>query len=253
MGNFLTLLRNELRTLLISPSTYIAAFLFLVIMGFVFQDFLAEFIRTENETAPVKDFIRLFWLPAFFLVPLFTMKSIAEERRLGTIETLMTTPVNSVEVVLAKFLAAYFYYMVLWASTLSFQYVLYYFAKEPSLLDPGPILGGYLFIALSGSLFIALGILASAMTRSQLVAGIFGFAFVFLTLVLGRYSVEITRYQEEQSILLNRLVDYVQVFQHAEDFTSGIIDSRPFVLYLSGTILLLFLTVIVVETRSSKT
>ncbi len=253
MGNFLTLLRNELRALLISPSTYIAAFLFLVVMGFVFQDFLAEFIRTESETAPAKDFIRLFWLPAFFLVPLFTMKSIAEERRLGTIETLMTTPVNSVEVVLAKFLAAYLYYMVLWASTLSFQYVLYYFAKEPSLLDPGPILGGYLFIALSGSLFIALGILASAMTRSQLVAGILGFAFVFLTLVLGRYSVEITRYEEEQSILLNRLIDYVQVFQHAEDFTSGIIDSRPFVLYLSGTILLLFLTVIVVETRSSKT
>jgi ABC-2 type transport system permease protein len=253
MGKFLPLLRNELRALLISPSTYIAAFLFLFIMGFVFQDLLAEFIRTADDTAPATDFIRLFWLPAFFLVPLFTMKSIAEERRLGTIETLMTTPVNSVEVVLAKFFAAYFYYMALWASTMSFQYVLFYFAKEPALLDSGPILGGYLFIAMSGSLFIALGILASAVTRSQLVAGVLGFALVFLTLVLSRYSVEITRYDEERSVVLNRLVDYVQIFQHGEDFTSGIIDSRPVVLYLTGTTLLLFFAIVTVETRSSKT
>jgi len=252
MGTFFTLLRNELRAMLITPSTYIAGFLFLVIMGFVFQDLLAEFIRNNSDTAPATDFIRLFWLPAFFLVPLFTMKSIAEERRLGTIETLMTTPVNSIQVVLAKFFGAYLYYMVLWGTTLSFQYVLYYFAKEPSLLDAGPIVGSYLFIAISGALFIALGILASALTRSQLVAGILGFAFVFLTLVIGRYSVEITNYDNSDSTLLSQVVDYVQVFQHAEDFTSGLVDSRPFVLYLTSTILLLFFAVVAVETRSSK-
>lgn len=252
MGNLLTLLRNEVRALLISPSTYIAAFLFLVIMGFIFQDLLAEFIRTQSDTAPATDFIRLFWLPAFFLVPLFTMKSIAEERRLGTIETLMTTPVNAVEVVLAKFLAAYFFYMTLWASTLSFQYVLYRFAREPRLLDPGPILGGYVFIAISGALFIALGILASALTRSQLVAGILGFALVFLTLVIGRYSIEITRHNEVPSALLKQIIDYVQIFQHSEDFTAGLIDSRPFVLYLTTTGILLFFAVIAVENRSSR-
>ncbi|MEZ5275358.1 MAG: ABC transporter permease subunit [Opitutaceae bacterium] len=252
MRTLFTLLRHELRVLLISPSTYIAAFLFLVIMGFIFQDLLAEFIRTQTDTAPSTDFIRLFWLPAFFLVPLFTMKSIAEERRLGTIETLMTTAVNSVEIVLAKFLAAYFFYMALWGSTLSFQYVLYTFAKEPRLLDPGPIIGGYTFIAISGALFIALGILASALTRSQLVAGILGFALVFLTLVIGRYSIEITRHDEIKSALLDQIVDYVQVFQHSEDFTAGLIDSRPFVLYLTGTVLLLFFAVVAVETRSSR-
>lgn len=253
MGTFFTLLRHELRAMLIAPSTYIAAFLFLVIMGFVFQDLLTEFIRNKSDTAPATDFIRLFWLPTFFLVPLFTMRSIAEERRLGTIETLMTTPVNSVEVVLSKFFAAYIYYMVLWASTLSFQFVLYYFAKEPSLLDAGPIVGGYCFVAISGALFIALGILASALTRSQLVAGILGFALVFLTLVIGRYSVEITNYSEDDSVLLSQIVDYVQIFQHSEDFTAGLIDSRPFVLYLTTTALLLFLAVVAVETRSSKT
>jgi ABC-2 type transport system permease protein len=253
MGTYLTLLRHELRAMLIAPSTYIAAFLFLVIMGFVFQDLLAEFIRVKGDTAPATDFIRLFWLPTFFLVPLFTMRSIAEERRLGTIETLMTTPVNSVEVVLAKFSAAYVYYMILWASTLSFQFVLYYFAKEPSLLDPGPIVGGYLFVAISGALFIALGILSSAVTRSQLVAGILGFALVFLTLIIGRYSVEVTKYDESDSVLLNQIVDYVQIFQHSEDFTAGLIDSRPFVLYLTATAFLLFLAVVAVETRSSRT
>ena len=92
MRHFFTLLSHEIRVLLFSPSTYIAAVLFLLVMGFIFTGILDAYSKTPQETPPAVVFFQLFWLPVFFMVPLLTMKCFAEERRLGTIETLLTTP-----------------------------------------------------------------------------------------------------------------------------------------------------------------
>jgi ABC-2 type transport system permease protein len=252
MRHFLILLRHEIRMLLISPGAYIAAFLFLLVMGFVFQDLLTNFARQARETPPAADFFQLFWLPVFFMVPLLTMRSLAEERRSGTLETLMTTPVTAAEVVLSKFVAAYLYYFALWLITASFHGVLYYFAGEARLLDPGPLVGGYLFVGLSGLLFIAAGIFASAVSRSQLVAGIFSFALVFAIIIGGRYAADLAQVQEGTATWLKQAVEHVQVFQHVEDFASGVLDSRPLALYLTGSFLFLVLSVAAIEARSGK-
>ena len=82
MKHFFTLLSHEIRMLLVSPSTYIAAVLFLAVMGFVFTGILDTYSQAPQETSPASDFFRLFFLPVFILVPLMTMKSLAEERRL---------------------------------------------------------------------------------------------------------------------------------------------------------------------------
>jgi len=111
MRLFRILLAHELRMLLVSPATYIAATLFLLVMGFVFAGILETFTAAPQEAAPAAVFFQLFWLPVFFMVPLLTMKSIAEERRLGTLETLLTTPVSTPQVVLAKFAASYALYL----------------------------------------------------------------------------------------------------------------------------------------------
>lgn len=252
MRHFFILFRHELRVLIITPSTYIAAVLFLGVMGFFFQELLATYAAEPSDVSPAVGFFRLFFFPVFFLTPLLTMRSLAEERRLGTIETLMTTPVTSMEVVLAKFWAAYFYYLAMWLSTLSFHYVLYRFAANPHVIDPGPLLGGYLFVALSGIMFIATGIFSSAVTRSQLVAGLLAFALtIMLTLGLNKLA-DLARFTTEPGNLVDVVVAHVQIFQHADDFVSGVFDSRAPVFYVSTAGLMLFLSVLALDARSAR-
>ncbi|HYC72930.1 MAG TPA: ABC transporter permease subunit, partial [Opitutaceae bacterium] len=116
MRHFFTILSHEIRTLLFAPSTYIAAVLFVFVLGFLFAGVLEEYVLAPQEESPAVRFFQTFIIPVFFMVPLLTMKSLAEERRLGTLETLLTTPVSTGEVVLGKFGAAYFLYLLMWAA-----------------------------------------------------------------------------------------------------------------------------------------
>ena len=117
MKHFFTILSHEIRMLLVSPSTYIAAVAFLWLMGFIFTGILEQFSKAPQAESPAAIFFTLYWFPVIFMVPLLTMKCLAEERRLGTIETLLTTPVTTTEVVLGKYAAAYLLYVAFWAST----------------------------------------------------------------------------------------------------------------------------------------
>lgn len=249
MRHFFTLLRHELRNLAIAPATYVAAFLFLLVMGFVFQGVVESFNTTAQEAMPLVIFFQLFWLPVFFIVPLLTMKSLAEEKRQGTLESLLTTPVSTAEVVAAKFAASYLFYVSLWAVTSGFNLLLYQFAGDARLLEPGPLLGGYLFILLSGTFFISIGIFASSLTRNQLVAGILSFSLLFGLVVGSRYLVDLSTAGLQYLPLSKTGLDYLQVFQHAEDFSRGIIDTRPIFFYLSGSALFLFLSILTIENK----
>src|SRR6185436_15109606 len=184
MKHFLTLLSHEIRMLLVSPATYVAATLFLGFMGLIFTQILEEYSARAQEASPANAYFELFWLPVCVMVPLLTMKCLAEERRLGTIETLLTTPVTTTEVVLAKFGAAYFLYTLLWASTAGFFFVLKKFSGDPRFLDFGPLVGGFLFIAVSGLFFVAIGVFASSVTSNQSVAGVLG-CVMLATLIIG--------------------------------------------------------------------
>src|SRR5690606_23165872 len=162
-------------------------------------------------------------------------KSLAEERRLGTLETLLTTPVTTPQVVLAKFFAAYLLYLALWGATGGFFYILQHFAGAAQTFDQAPLIGGYLFIAVSGLLFVSVGILASALTRNQAVAGILAFVML-LALVIGtRFAATLEVLKLDHLATLRAAVDYLQVFTHLEDFTRGVIDTRQVLYYVSGT------------------
>ena len=173
----------------------------------------------------------------------------AEERRLGTLETLLTTPVSTAEVVLGKFSAAYLFYLLLWGSTLGFHYILQLYARDVRYLDAGPLVGGYLYIAVSGLLFISVGILASAVTRSQAVAGIL--TFTLLLGLIGGLS-----YLSELSALNNNLLqpvktalDILRIPNHVDDFTHGIVDTRQAIFYLTGSTLALIFSILGVEAK----
>ena len=249
MRHFLTILGHEVRMLLVSPSTYIASVTFLAFMGFIFAGILAEFSSTPQQNSPAVAFFELFWVPVIFIVPLLTMKSISEERRLGTLETLLTTPISTGEVVLGKYGAAYLLYLSLWASTAGLFYILHRFTQDSFLLDLGPLIGGYLFIAVSGLLFVALGIFASSLSRNQAVAGIFGVVMLFGLIIGTQLLAGLATLNLESFATIKSGVEYAQVFQHLDDFSRGIVDTRQLLFYVSGASLTLILSVLGLEAK----
>jgi len=249
MKHFFTILSHELRMLLVSASTYIAAVMFLGLMGFIFTGILEKYSTAPQDLSPTIVFFQLFWIPVIFMVPLLTMKCLAEERRLGTIETLLTTPVTTAEVVLGKYAAAYLLYVSFWSSTYGFFYILRRFAGDQHLLDPGPIVGGYVFIAVSGLLFIAIGVLASSLSRNQAVAGIVSFGLLFALIIGGRYLADAAWIDSESLGPLKAAVDYGQVLQHYEDFTRGVVDIRELLFYATGAALALIFSILSVEVK----
>ena len=196
------------------------------------------------------DFFRLFLgCAVFIIVPLTTMKSFSEERRLGTLETLLTTPVSTTEVVLGKFSAAYIVYLLLCGSTTGLFYLLHHFAADPRLLDQGTLIGGYVYITVSGLLFVAIGVFASALARNQAVALVLALSLLFLLIFGMKLSLGLQFMQLEAMRPVRDGLDYAQVFQHLDDFSRGIIDTRHLFFYFTGTTLTLILTILGLEAR----
>ena len=231
MKHFPTLLSHEIRMLLVNPFTYVAATAFLGFMGFIFTDIVDHYSKAPQDTSPAQVFFQLFWLPVFFMVPL------------------LTTPVTTTEVVLAKFGAAYFLYMSLWASTGGLFYILKKFAGDPRMLDSGPLIGGYTFIAVSGLLFIAIGVFTSSFSRSQAVAGILSFVLLAAIIMGGRYLQDAPFLDQSALQPVRDIVNYGQVFAHYDDFTRGVIDTRQLLFYFSGTALALIFSILGVEAK----
>lgn len=249
MRHFFTILGHEIRMLLVSSSTYIAAVLFLVVTGFIFTGILEFYSGQPQETSPTYEFFRYFWLLVFIMVPLMTMKSVSEERRLGTLETLLTTPVSTTEVVLGKYGAVYLLYLLLWASTGGLFYILRRFATDARLLDSGTLVGGYLYIAVSGLLFVGIGVFASTLARNQAVAVVLALAMLFALIFGVGLALDVQLLQLEAFRPVHTGLEYAQVFQHLDDFSRGIIDTRHLFFYFTGTALTLILTILGIEAK----
>jgi ABC-2 type transport system permease protein len=254
MRHFIVLLRHELRMLLIAPATYVAAVLFFILMGFLYWAILRAMVEKPEDVLPSVQFFSIFWIPVFFVVPLLTMRSIAGERANGTLDTLLTTPASRFAIVASKFGAAYVFYMLLWIATLWFPFItdkLFPHAMpDGGLLNPATHWGGFLFVGVSGMLFIAVGIFSSSLTRSQLVAGMLTFTALFLIVVGGQQLGGLARVEGEWAQWLKGAASYFQLFQHLDDFARGVIDTRPFVYYLSTAALLLGLSSLILEAKA---
>lgn len=252
MNQIFRLTRHEFRSLFYAPSTYIAMVLSLAMMGFFYYMTLITISAEEQDQVPPTLFFSLFWIPVLLIVPMLTMRSFAEERRLGTIETLLTAPVHSYQVVTAKFLAAYLFYMLVWALCISFPVITAYVLKQPEfntrLFHSGATIGGYLFIATSGCLFVSIGIFTSSLTRSQLVAGMLSFSILFM-IIVGVAAIHMLNLEDNPAVP-STLIDYFQVFSHFNDFSRGLIDTRPFAYYLSGTVAVLGFSVLVLDSKN---
>jgi len=253
MRHFRNLLIYELRVLCLTPATYIAALLFLVLMLFLYLFILEGFSQTPQEGTPTTEFFKVFWIPLFFLVPLLTMKSIAEERRQGTLQSLMTTPISTLSIVLSKFFSTYFFYLLIWASTLLFPVIVNLIVPLPSsenqLLQNSALIGSFSFIAISGVLYIALGLFASSLTQNQHVAGMFAFCLLFVCVVGGKLLLDLPFLEFPSLAWLKAPLECLDTFRYLEDFSRGIIDTRPFFFYISNGVFLLCITSLIVQSK----
>lgn len=255
MRKFWALLKYQVKTMFISPSTYAAALLFVGLMGGIYILSLWDVSAAEGGKSPIELFLSLFWLPVLFMVPMLTMRSLAEERRMGTLQAMMTAPVSAFEIVLSKFLACYILYVFFWALTLFFPLItvlsLPQAAADSSIFSLSKIATGYSFIFVSGAAYVAIGVFASSLTRSTLVAGMLSFCILFIAIVGSALAVNFTPSDAAWSVWAETFADYAQSFKHLEDFSNSLLDTRPFFLYLSAAAAFIGATSLITEYRTS--
>jgi len=251
MRALLALIKREFTGYFLSPVGYVTLFFFLVATGVLFGGVVDDLTRTGSQGVEYP-FERLFghwgfWVVFTFIPPLLTMRLLAEERGTGTLEALLTAPIRDWQVVAGKYIGAVLFYLVLWLPTLLYVPILLNldWATWQPRIDPWPVLTSYLGVVLAGAMFLAVGLFVSSLVRSQLVAWM-------IALLLGLVFVlpALARWQFEPGTLGYSLAYYVAVPEHfRRDFTRGVIDTRPKVLYVTVTLCCLFLTVRSLEAR----
>ena len=237
MKNLWALISRELKSFWYSPIAYVVGALFLLMQGWVFWLLVA--VLNDPRVDPSWTMAQFFfggtffyWFSALITASLLTMRTFSEEKRTGSIELPLTAPVTDAQVVLAKFLGAWLVPISLWACTLAFFFVLRIFSS----FDWGPVLTGYIGTWLLGGVLIAIGVLASSLTRNQVIAAVLSFVVLLLLFSIGILDVFVR--DPEAS----KLIKYLSLIEHFGSFSKGLLDTRPVVFYLSLIVISLFLT-----------
>lgn len=223
--NTLTIARRELSTFFHSPIAYIVLGVFLALAGYLFFFFSGLFIVGKATMRPFFDLSPILFM---FLVPAITMRLIAEERKSGTFETLMTLPVREWEIVVGKFLAALATIAIALVFTLPWAVSLVAATAKDAVFDWGPVLGGYLGVILMASAFIAVGLFASALQKNQIVGFIVGLALCFGLWFPDKVAIVLPSGFAE-------IAQYLSVGYHFQNIARGVVDTRDVFYYITVT------------------
>lgn len=256
MNNIIAIAHKELRTYFTSPIAYVIVGLYALLFGYFFVAFLDQFVRFSMQMGQfgaggpasvnvnellIRPLLGNTTVLLLLVLPLITMRTYAEEKRSGTMEFLLTSPLTGFQIIMGKFLGAMALYALMLAVTLIDIAMLFVYG------DPEwqPIATGYLGLLLMGGSFISIGLLVSSMTRNQIVAGMLTFALILMLYIISwmRESVGPTG-----QIILS----YLSVLEHFDDFSKGIIDTSHLVYYASFITLGLFLTAKSVDSERWK-
>lgn len=236
-------LKREFVSLFYSPIVYVLLVATAIYNGFVFLlivDFLADPAAPHGAAMQY-----MFGGTSFFYIIItaacsfVTMRLIAQEKSTGTLETLLTAPINETEVVIAKYGAAVGFYVILWLPTLVYPLVL----SRYSEIDIGPIASGYLGTLGIGMMFLAIGLLCSSLSKNQIIAALLSFAGNMVLLLIGVFAFV------KSSVSSDSVIGYLNLWDHMDAFSRGIVDTRCLVYYASTTLFVLFCTVQVLQSR----
>jgi ABC-2 type transport system permease protein len=240
MRKFFVLLTREIQSYFYSAIAYIVLVFFLVVSGVDFY-FQISFMNQRAVPYSVQEafFNSVFFWFAFVLIfPLITMRLFSEEFKLGTIEPLMTAPVRDWQVVLAKFFGALFFYVILWIPTALYFLIFQVITHQPAANSAGAYWGAYLMLLLLGMFYLSVGCLASVVTKNQIIAAVISFCAITLLFFLGLVQFILL----DVSANTRELLGYFSAIEQMNTLSRGIIDTRPLVLYLSMTAVMLTLT-----------
>jgi len=215
---------------------YIVVTVFMLIVGFLFWRQL--FLEKQAE---LRYYFNLTPLVFTFIIPAITMRLIAEEKGSGTLEMLITMPVRDSEVVFGKFLAG----MAMLGAIVGMTG---FYAISLSLLGPvdrGPLMTGYLGLLLMGGAYIAIGVMASSLTRNQIVAFILAFAISFALFIFG----QIVNYAPDW---ISPVLAFLSMGNHFESLSRGVIDSRDVIYYVSVMVVSLVIATASLQSRKWK-
>ena len=242
--NTFTIARKELSSYFRSPIAYGVMCFFAVITGFFFYAFVRSFLQQSmqmtmmGQSAPlnvnewvVRNLFSNMSVVGLFIIPMITMRLFAEEKRTGTIELLVTSPLRDYEIILGKWLAAFILYLTILGISVLNMLVLFAYGNP----DWRPMAVGYLGLMLQGGALLAIGTFISTATRNQIVAGVATFGVCLLLWVLDWVS------QFESSRLFT-VISYLSVTSHFESFMRGVLDTKDAVYYVSMIVFGLFMT-----------
>lgn len=235
MRNMANMFWKEFKAYFSSPVAYIFIISFLVVTNWLF--FRTFFLTNQASLRAYFSFLPWVFL---FLAPAITMRSWAEEKKLGTAEILMTLPIKDYEIVLGKFFSS-FVFLVL---TLCLTFPLPITVMMLGSPDPGPLWGGYVGAFLLGGAFLAIGLFASSLTENQIIAFIVSIMICFVLLIVGEDFVILSMPSQLVPIL-----SYLGLGTHFQSIGRGVIDSRDIIYYLSVIGFFLFLNQLSVESR----
>jgi len=240
MSNILAIARTELSAYFASPIAYVVIGFFALMFGFFFYSLLLYFDRQSLQAAGQavnvnEQFLRPVFLNAtvifLFVLPLVTMRTYSEEKRSGTIELLLTSPVRDIEIILGTFFGALLLYAAMLAVTLIHMAVLFIYGSP----EWKPLLTGYLGLLLMGGSFLSVGLFISSLTKNQIVAAMATFA-VFLMLWIINWMSSFV------GPTMQAVLSALSLTEHFDDFAKGIIDTKHLIYYLSFIAFGLFLT-----------
>lgn len=238
MSRSIVIAKRELSSYFYSPIAYVAMFFFLLACGLLFWgDF-----QPGQPVAMRTLFDWMVWL-LVLVVPMLSMGLLAQEWATGTVETMMTAPVEETDVVLGKFFGSFSFFVFLLFPTILYVALLALYGRP----DLGPILSGYLGVLLVGALFISIGLFCSSLTKSQIVAAVLSIALLTIVTIIPWWVGSKANISDAWRTIMNQ-----GVFTRYTDFSKGVIDTGNLIFFIAATAVFLFITVKVLESRRWK-
>ena len=234
MRNVLYIAGKELRSYFVSPVAYVIAAFWLVALGIFFW-----LSVSSSGEATMRYMFGVVPVLLLLIAPALTMRLIAEEHRTGTLELLMTSPVQDWAVVIGKFLGALGLYIAMTAMTLFFPLLLTLLGGNP---DWGPIWSGYVGLALMGGAFLSVGLFASALTSNQMVSAMIAFVILLILFIMSSVA-------QNVSANVGDFLAKLSLSDRFDSYTRGIVDLKDSIFYITFIAVTLFLTIQVLEAR----
>ncbi len=240
MRKFMALFRKEVASAFLSPVGYVTVAVFMSATGWTFLQAVQVQAGSRMQLEALHAITLLVWLPV--LITVICMRLFAEEKRVGTIETLLTTSVRDVTVVLAKYCGAMAFVLVGLGAAFCSLPLLVQFAPGVASIDIAALFGAGLMLVLVAMCCTSIGVLVSMLTRNQIVAAISCFWAICVPLMIKPLMQAFPFVRQE-------VLDRLSVEQHVLQYAGGILQAPPAVLYLTITGFMLFAAVRVLESR----